>query len=178
MWHLTTVALLFVCGVYCQTRPPIFGNQGCSNNAVALANPDPCSRQYYRCENNAWLTAMCVGGVINNLTGVCVPRTNECPDPGLTVRTYTTRHRRQAISADNCLRTYACPANLQRVVIYPDWVNTSCDTYVVCANGSLVLSSCKVDGYSFYNPARLSCEESASSTNTCVYRTNTVLLSS
>ncbi|CAG5136720.1 unnamed protein product, partial [Candidula unifasciata] len=94
----------------------------------------------------------------------------------VTERTFTSRFKRQA-AANNCLRSYFCPADLKRVFIYPDWINRDCDSYIVCVAGKLLVSSCKRDNYTFYNPIRLSCEDIPSPTNMCVQRLNTVLSS-
>ncbi|KAH9505428.1 hypothetical protein Btru_057261 [Bulinus truncatus] len=87
-------------------------------------------------------------------------------------RAFTGRRKREVL---DCNKSFYCPSDLTNIFIYPDWSNTACDSYVVCFRGTLLVSSCKTDGYKYYNPRRLSCEEVSSQSNTCLYRLNTDL---
>uniref|UniRef100_A0A0B6ZA24 Chitin-binding type-2 domain-containing protein n=1 Tax=Arion vulgaris TaxID=1028688 RepID=A0A0B6ZA24_9EUPU len=175
---LTVIVLLVFCftdcGVSGATTRPIVSGEACSDGDITSDTVGPCPRHYWRCENGTKHYSMCVGGVINNQTGKCVPYTKECSDPGVTARTFTSRSKRQTGVLDNCLRFYECPSDLKRIFVYPDWTNANCDSYIACVNGALLLSSCLRDGYTHYNPVRSSCEDFASNTNICVHRLNTV----
>ncbi|BFZ16288.1 hypothetical protein BsWGS_19327 [Bradybaena similaris] len=98
------IILIFlqVFGFDCISTPRTVGAIPCSDGAVArLNNGNLCDREYQRCEDGSWRRSKCVGGVPNNATRECVPYTAECPDPGVTERTFTSRSKRQASAADS-----------------------------------------------------------------------------
>ncbi|XP_059158473.1 uncharacterized protein LOC131942605 [Physella acuta] len=170
--YVISVFVLVLVGV-CLTQQAM----GCTDNEIQAVDPySSCSTEYRVCEQNVFRRAMCVNGYINLATKRCEPSKSQCPDLAIADKAFGNfglRKKRQATVPD-CTRSFLCPADMTNVFIYPDWQNRNCDSYVVCWSGELIIASCKADNYTYYNPNRLSCEETASPSNTCVFREYTI----
>ncbi|KAK0069855.1 hypothetical protein Bpfe_001032 [Biomphalaria pfeifferi] len=148
------------------------GQDECFHGDLRPFDTINCSRTYELCEHGKWAKAMCVGTVFNTTNLRCVPYSHTCPENGFLEKTFSGRTKR---ATDDCSRSFTCPKTITNMFIYPDWSNTACDSYVVCFREQTLVGSCKSDGYNYYNPRRLSCENIDSMSNTCLHRLSTDL---
>ncbi|KAK3794656.1 hypothetical protein RRG08_003799 [Elysia crispata] len=132
-----------------------------------------CSSEYKTCEGGRWNAAICAVGIFDGDTKTCVPSSPKCPEITRKKRSLRKKRQAQSVGLTDCSVSFMCPADLRRQFVYPYW--SSCDSYVLCESGRLSLVSCKFRDYNYYNPRKLSCEQFASESNTCVFRLNTDL---
>jgi hypothetical protein len=57
--------------------------------------------------------------------------------------------------------------------VYPVWEN--CDKFTLCINGVNIELSCTSLGHVYFNPTTKMCEDGASSTNSCLFRSYSLL---
>ncbi|CAL1529531.1 unnamed protein product [Lymnaea stagnalis] len=165
--------LLLAAFIASLTYQEVHGQIECYGHQVKVNSAESCPVVYNVCERNRWAEAMCVGTFFNRTSGRCEPFNNRCPGDEFKERMFTGRKKRSVTPVD-CSRSYDCPKSLTNFV-FPDWENRNCDSYVYCSAGVLMISSCKIDGYLYYNPRRSSCENVTSTFNTCLMRGGTDL---
>lgn len=154
----------------------------------------PCSKEYEVCRSFVWRKSVCILGHFNYTTGRCqtfndgsgcTQTDNSDIFPNVNVNGRRKRdvsalsenseatevEHRYKRQADNCANEpkYPCPDQITRVIIYPDWDDSSCTNYYVCLKGQLKKLKCPQD-IDFYNPRLQSCEEYPGLSNTCVWR--------
>ncbi|RUS84235.1 hypothetical protein EGW08_007987 [Elysia chlorotica] len=151
----------------------VTGEQGtCTDGEIV--HTETCSSEYKTCEEGRWNAAICAVGIFDNDTNSCVPSTPKCPEKAVRQkRSLRMRRQIQPVDQTDCSVSFMCPADLTRQFVYPYW--SSCDSYIQCEFGRLSIVSCKFSDYNYYNARKLSCEQFASQSNTCVFRINTNL---
>lgn len=183
-----TMNLITVCVVASFFAATVLAQDPCTAGEAGTArqvNELACSKNYEVCRTNYWRTCSCVLGSFNLQEGKCDRFPSNCPDTE--VQTYypetlngrkkrsaennvtsvilESRTKRQAVS---CPSVYDCPSNINKVIVYPDWEQSSCNTFNLCYRGQLKKSNCNENFY--YNPRLLSCEQYPALTNACVWR--------
>lgn len=181
--------LITVCVVASFFAASVSAQDPCTANEAGTwrqLNQLPCSKNYEVCRTNYWRTCSCVLGSFNLQNGKCDRFSSVCPD--IEVQTYgftnTPTFGRKKRSASNattsvilertkrqtvtCPQVYDCPTTVTKVIVYPDWEQSNCNTFNLCYRGELKKSNCNENFY--YNPRLLSCEQYPALSNACVWR--------